>query len=71
MQAEEIVRENGLENRVIIIKGLIEDIELPVAQVDVIMSEWMGYMLLHESMAESVILARDRWLAEGGIIMPD
>lgn len=40
-------------------------------QVDVIISEWMGYCLFYETMLPTVINARDRWLAEGGIIMPD
>lgn len=34
------------------------------------MSEWMGYFLLRESMVESVLLARDRWLAPGGVMYP-
>ena len=29
---------------------------------DVIISEWMGFYLLHESMLESVLVARDRFL---------
>lgn len=38
--------------------------------VDVIVSEWMGFFGLHESMLNSVITARDRWLKEGGVILP-
>ena len=37
-----------------------------VSQVDVIVSEWMGYFLLYESMLDSVIWARDKYLAPGG-----
>lgn len=54
-----------------LIKGLIEEIELPVQHVDIIISEWMGYFLLYESMLNSVIFARDKWLTPGGIILPD
>jgi protein arginine N-methyltransferase 1 len=36
--------------------------------VDVIISEWMGYYLLRESMFDSVICARDRWLNPGGVM---
>ena len=32
--------------------------------VDVIVSEWMGYCLLYESMLPSVLVARDLLLAE-------
>ncbi|XP_076902472.1 putative protein arginine N-methyltransferase 6 [Bidens hawaiensis] len=39
-------------------------------KVDVIVSEWMGYMLFYESMLRSVIVARDRWLKPGGLILP-
>lgn len=34
--------------------------------VDVIISEWMGYFLVRESMFDSVICARDRWLKPDG-----
>jgi type I protein arginine methyltransferase len=44
---------------------------LPVDKVDIIISEWMGYFLLYESMFDSVLYARDKWLKEGGIMMPD
>ena len=40
------------------------------AQVDVIISEWMGYFLLRESMFDSVIVARDAWLKPGGAMFP-
>jgi hypothetical protein len=40
-------------------------------QVDVIASEWMGYALLFESMLDSLLAARDRWLAPGGALLPD
>lgn len=36
--------------------------------VDVIISEWMGYFLLRESMFDSVICARDRWLKPNGMM---
>lgn len=40
-------------------------------QVDVLVSEWMGYALLFESMLSSVLHARDRWLRPGGALLPD
>ena len=45
-----------------LIKGKVEDIELPVEKVDIIVSEWMGYCLLYESMLDTVLFARDKWL---------
>ena len=41
------------------------------AQVDIIISEWMGYALFYESMLPAVLHARDRWLQAGGLILPD
>ncbi|XP_059832016.1 protein arginine N-methyltransferase 3 isoform X1 [Hypanus sabinus] len=70
-QAMDIVRENDLDGVVTLIRGRIEDIDLPVDKVDVIVSEWMGYFLLFESMLDSVICARDKYLMEGGAVYPD
>ena len=61
----------SIESGITCIKGKIEEIELPVTSVDIIVSEWMGYFLFYESMLNSVIFARDKWLAPGGIILPD
>ena len=41
------------------------------AQVDIIISEWMGYFLMYESMLDTVLFARDKWLKPGGLLMPD
>jgi protein arginine N-methyltransferase 3 len=50
----------------------VEDIILPdgITHVDVIVSEWMGYALLYESMLDSVLRARDRFLRPGGVMVP-
>jgi len=71
--AKEVVAANGLENVVTIIKGKIEDIELPEPydKVDIIISEWMGYCLFYESMLDTVIYARDKWLKPDGMMFPD
>ena len=55
-----------------VIRGKVEDIALPdeVTQVDVIISEWMGYALLYESMLDSILVARDRFLRPGGFLAP-
>ncbi len=42
-----------------------------VMQVDIIISEWMGYFLLYESMLDTVLYARDKWLRPGGTLLPD
>ena len=42
-----------------------------IIQVDIIISEWMGYCLFYESMLDTVLYARDKWLAPGGLMFPD
>lgn len=69
--ATKIVKENGMEDVITVIKGKVEEIELPVDKVDVIVSEWMGYFLFYESMLDTVIHARDKWLKPGGVMLPD
>ncbi|KAF3102790.1 type I protein arginine N-methyltransferase Rmt1 [Orbilia oligospora] len=70
-KAREIVAVNGLSDKITLIQGKMEEIELPVDKVDIIISEWMGYFLLYESMLDTVLLARDKYLAPGGLIFPD
>ncbi|XP_037070083.1 protein arginine N-methyltransferase 1-like [Pollicipes pollicipes] len=69
--AKTIVKANKLDHVVEIIKGKVEEITLPVSKVDIIISEWMGYCLFYESMLDTVLYARDKWLAEGGMLFPD
>ncbi|CAH1799963.1 unnamed protein product [Owenia fusiformis] len=68
--AMDIVRENKLDDIITLVKGRVEDVTIPVDKVDIIISEWMGYFLLFESMLDTVLYARDRWLHPGGIICP-
>ena len=49
----------------------MEELELPVKNVDIIISEWMGYFLLYESMLDCVLDARDKYLAPDGKMFPD
>ncbi|ORY27214.1 protein arginine n-methyltransferase [Naematelia encephala] len=65
-QAENIVRANGFTK-----ERKLEDVQLPVDKVDIIISEWMGYFLLYESMLDTVLLARDKYLAPDGLLFPD
>ena len=69
--AKEIVKMNGYEDKITIIKSKVEEAELPVKKVDIIISEWMGYFLLYESMLDTVLYARDKWLEKDGLILPD
>ncbi|XVE52324.1 hypothetical protein DITRI_Ditri02bG0113900 [Diplodiscus trichospermus] len=53
------------------VENLDKSIEIQPHSVDILVSEWMGYCLLYESMLSSVLFARDRWLKPGGAILPD
>ena len=55
--AKTIVKDNGMDKDITLIKGKVEEVELPVEKVDIIISEWMGYCLLYESMLDTVIFA--------------
>jgi protein arginine N-methyltransferase 1 len=68
-RAKRIVEANGLSDKIRVIQGTVESITLPY-KVDIIVSEWMGYLLLRESMLDSVLFARDRWLKPGGSLYP-
>ena len=65
--ARAVVEENNMQDVVTLIRGKIEEVELPVEKVDIIISEWMGYFLYFESMLDSVIFAREKWLKPGGL----
>jgi len=67
--ARAVVSASGLTGSVEVIRGKVEEVELP-ERVDVIVSEWMGCFLLYESMLDSVLRARDRWLKPGGSMLP-
>lgn len=61
-QAKQIAKDNGMDDKITFIRGVVEEVDLPVDKVDVIISEWMGYFLFYESMLDTVIFARDKWL---------
>lgn len=71
--AKKIVADNYLSNVITIIKGKVEEVTLPdgCEHVDIIISEWMGYCLFYESMLDTVLFARDKWLKPGGMLFPD
>lgn len=70
-KAREIVEANGLSDKITLIQGKMEEIKLPFPKVDIIISEWMGYFLLYESMLDTVLYARDTYLEKDGLIFPD
>jgi protein arginine N-methyltransferase 1 len=67
--ARRLIQQNGFEDVIVVLEGYMEKQTLP-EKVDIIVSEWMGYFLLRESMFDSVIAARDTWLKPGGALYP-
>lgn len=71
-RTRQIIIDNGFENVIVPLQGKVEDIDLPVQKVDIIISEWMGYALLFESMLDSVLVAKNKWLCkQNGLMFPD
>lgn len=71
--ARETVKENGFDNVIEVQQTKIEDFkfnEEDQRQVDIIVSEWMGFYLLHEGMLDSVLYARDKFLKPTGSMFP-
>ncbi|XP_044731074.1 protein arginine N-methyltransferase 1 isoform X2 [Chrysoperla carnea] len=71
--ARKIIEANRLNDIITIVKGKVEEVTLPdgLTGVDIIISEWMGYCLFYESMLDTVLYARDKWLKPGGLLFPD
>jgi protein arginine N-methyltransferase 1 len=77
-KAKQIVERNGLTSKITLLQGKMEEVQLPQhvldnGKVDIIISEWMGYFLLYESMLDTVLYARDTYLRQdgNGKIFPD
>ena len=69
--SKEIIKQNNLSDKITIIQSKVEEATLPVDKVDIIISEWMGYFLLYESMLDTLLFARDKWLKKDGYLLPD
>ncbi|CAM1306138.1 CARM1 (predicted), partial [Pycnogonum litorale] len=68
VHAEKLVKNNNLSDRIIVIPGKIEEIDIP-EPIDVIISEPMGYMLFNERMLETYLHAK-KWLKPNGKMFP-
>lgn len=71
--SQSIIEENNFQEIIKVYHCRIEDFQLPddVPHVDIIVSEWMGFFLLHEGMLDSVLFARDNFLSDDGHLFPE
>ncbi|KAG5940451.1 hypothetical protein E4U59_002436 [Claviceps monticola] len=69
-KARENIFNNAMSEKITCLKGSIEEVVLPVKEVDIIVSEWMGYCLLYEAMLPSILFARDKYLKPDGLLVP-
>ena len=67
--AEEIIISNGYGGKVTLHNKMVEDLVID-EKIDLIVSEWMGTLLISEFMIESVINAREMFLAQDGKMWP-
>ena len=56
--AEKLVAANGLQHVVEVRRSAVETLDLAKGDVDVIVSEWMGFYLVHESNVSSNLIVR-------------
>ncbi|KAJ6573468.1 protein arginine n-methyltransferase [Mycena vulgaris] len=68
---QELVDANGFKDKITVVKGKLEDADLPTTKFDIIISQWMGFCLLYESILDTVLFARDKHLKKDGLIFPD
>lgn len=67
--ARRLVQSEEVSDVVTVLHSKVEEVQIP-EPVDVIVSEWMGSLLVKESMFDSVAYARDKWLRPGGLLLP-
>ncbi len=69
--ARVIVERNGVSDTVEVVQGSAEEMDgVAPKSVDIIVSEWMGYFLLRESMLDSLLRVREKYLKPDGHMFP-
>ena len=69
--AQKLIDSNNYQDTIVLLNKKVEDIkENEIEKVDILISEPLGVMLVHERMLDTYIIARDRFLKEGGKMIP-
>lgn len=67
----QVAIDNNVGDTIEVIQKKVEDVSpSEVEEIDIIVSEWMGFYLVHEGMLDSVIVARDQFLKPDGLMLP-
>lgn len=67
--AEKVIAANGYSDIIKVVRTSHTKLELP-SKVDVIISEWMGFLMVMEDMLDDLLYVRDKWLKPGGVVWP-
>ena len=70
-----IIEQNELQDIITVINKPVEEVDLsdwkhPGEKASVVLSEWMGFYLVHEAMLDSVLWARDFLCEPGALLLP-
>ena len=69
--AKTLVKHNKLDDIIEVIHSTVEDLDAArIGQVDILISEPLGTILVNERMIETYIIARDRFLKPSGKMFP-
>lgn len=72
-RSKKLIMANNLQDKIIVLNKKVEEVVLDDeidGKVDIIISEPMGFMLIHERMLESYIIARKKFLRPNGLMFP-
>eukprot|EP00798_Chlamydomonas_sp_ICE-L_P014823 gene14823-20876_t len=68
--AEKVVAANNFQDIIVVCQGAAENIVLQ-EKADVLVSNWMGPLLLSGGMLKTVLATKEKFLKGGGLILPD
>lgn len=63
--------ENGVSDRVTVVEGWSSQVSLADERFDIVISETVGHMIFDEDVVGIMMDARERFLAPGGVLIPE